>query len=726
MTRVLARRRRPRGRWSALAPIVFACAALAAATGQPSLARAGTKTFRQATAKDFEEGEVTGASILPTGEVVPGLVTTRVRLDAAFVWSSVASRDGKTGYFGTGDEGKIFALSLGDDTAAARRIATVDAPWITALATRPDGTLLAGTTPGGRVFAVDPRTGGTRVLSNVGTGHVWTLARDDKAGLTYVGTGAPGKIFAVDDSGKARQVWDAHDKHVVSLMRDVDGTLWAGTSEEAILYRVRADGSAEAIQDFEAEEVRAIARAPSGLYVAVNDFERASALPPSPGPAAAKGTKIVPGAGTPTSVGVLPRLGARKSKAAVYRIEPDGHIEQVFTLADGYLTALAVADDGSVYAAAGTQGHVFRIAADRSSSLIIDLPERQALTLMRTAGGRLWVGTGDVGGVYRAFSPTDRSSGHYLSKVLDADFPARWGAIRWLGSRVTFETRSGNTAKPDDGWSGWKALDKIETGKLPPEANGGAGHVASPNARYLQYRATLTDATSRLRAVTTNYLPQNQRARVTELTLADAAGAAPALGAATSGPSPRGGHSAILKLRWKTENPDGDELVYRLSVRQVGQLAWRPLMAAGGTGAEVLTKPEYDWNTEGIPDGVYIVRVMVSDERSQPRERALGSGFDSAPLLVDNGRPVVEELTARFPVLTGRARDAASPITQIEFAIDGGEFQLASPTDGMADDLVETFSIALPALARGPHAVAVRITDSADNIGAAQITLSAP
>ncbi|MBC8132612.1 MAG: hypothetical protein H7X95_06495, partial [Deltaproteobacteria bacterium] len=74
----------------------------------------------------------------------------------------------------------------------------------------------------------------------------------------------------------------------------------------------------------------------------------------------------------------------------------------------------------------------------------------------------------------------------------------------------------------------------------------------------------------------------------------------------------------------------------------------------------------------------------------------------------------------------GKARDDASAITQIEFAVDGGDFQLVAPTDGIADDLYEPFSIHLPALPRGPHAVAVRITDSADNVGAAQITVKAP
>lgn len=702
---------------------------------------APTRAFRQASAKDFEEGEAEGVAILPSGEVVAGLTTARTKLEAAFVWCATASRDGATGYFGTGDEGKIFAYPLhGTGPAAApRKLATLDAAWVTALVTRADGSLLAGTTPGGKIYAVDPQSGGARVLATVAAMHVWSLVRDDKAKITYVGTGAPGKVIAVDDAGNARSIWDAHDKHVVSLYRDADGTLLAGTSEDAILYRVRTDGQATAVQDFEAEEVRAIVRAPSGLYVAVNDFEKGLAAPaPAAGPVPAKGTKIVLSTGgPPPSAGTLPRPGQRKAKAGVYRIEDDGRIEQVFALPDGYLTSLVVADDGAVLAAAGTQGHVYRLAADRTSSLVIDVPERQALALLRS-GPDTWVGTGDVAALYHA---TAARNGHarYVSKVLDAEFQSRWGVLRWLGHGVSFESRSGNTAKPDGGWSAWKPLAaKVAEAGAPREVAGGAGTIVSPPARYVQYRASLVAgggtgagaaSKTRLRSVAVYYLPQNQRARITELTLGDASSATTSLASlgstTTTGSSqtPRPPRGTTLKLRWKVENPDGDDLVYRLYFRDQSEAVWRPM--AGVTG-DPLTKPEYDWNTEGIPDGLYVVHVVASDERAQPSERALAANFDSLPLLVDNRRPTVRDLAGRYPTLHGRAQDDASPITQIEVAVDGGDWLPVAPADGIADELSEAFTVKLPKLARGPHAVVVRATDSADNVGAADIIVEAP
>src|SRR4051794_39918030 len=305
------------------------------------LSAGGTRSFRQTTAKDFEEGEATGSTILPSGEVAPGMKAVRIPLEAAFVWCAVMSPDGRTAYFGTGDQGAVYAVTLrqGSTAPAVRKLAELDAPWVTSLALRPDGTLLAGTTPGGRVFAIDPRKSSdkpeknARPFAKLAAEHVWALAYDAKSGVTYAATGGGGKIFAIDAKGGVRLHWDSGDKHIVSLLALGDGRLLAGTSEEAILYRVSANGKAEALHDFEAEEVRAIARAGDVTYVAVNDFDAGGGSEGSAtsGPVAAKGTKITLGSNTaPASAGALPRPTQVKAKSAVYRLSDDGSIEQVF------------------------------------------------------------------------------------------------------------------------------------------------------------------------------------------------------------------------------------------------------------------------------------------------------------------------------------------------------------------------------------------------------------
>jgi hypothetical protein len=189
-----------------------------------------TKSFRQTTAKDFEEGEATASMVLPTGDVVPGMKSTPITLDAAFVWCGALSPDGKVAYFGTGDQGRIYAVDTNATGGKARLVTTLEAAWVTALAVRPDGTLIAGTTPGGRVYSVDPKKGKSKLLSTLSAEHVWALALDGKSGTVYAGTGGPGKIAAIDTSGRTRAIWDSGDKHVVSLLAADDKHLYAGTS----------------------------------------------------------------------------------------------------------------------------------------------------------------------------------------------------------------------------------------------------------------------------------------------------------------------------------------------------------------------------------------------------------------------------------------------------------------------------------------------------------------
>jgi hypothetical protein len=673
------------------------------------LALAGaTRSFRQTTAKDFEEGEATASMILPTGEVVPGMKTARVPLDAAFAWCAALSRDGKTAYFGTGDQGRIFAVATARGSGAeapARKLAEVDAAWVTALAVKPDGTLLAGSTPGGRVFTVNPQTGAVRQLAKLPAEHVWAIVHDAKSGVTYASTGGSGKVFAIDPKGTAKLFWDSGDKQVVSLADGGGGTLLAGTSEEGILYRIRGEGKAEALHDFDADEVRAIVRTGTTTYLAVNDFDKGGdSAGAAAGPAATRGTKITPGGtGAPVAVGSSSRSGSSvKARAGVYRLEDDGQIEQIFAVSDGYFTSLLLGDS-AVYVAAGTQGKLYKLGADRTVALAADLPERQVLSLVRTPEGFL-VGTGDIGGVYR-IRPAAAGEATYLSKVFDADVPARWGHLRWTGTTgLTFETRSGNTAKPDKSWGDWRRLDALAYAGAE-----GEGRVTSPPSRYLQYRVALAARTA-LRETNIYYLPQNQRARVTDVTLDT--------GTAVAGTRV---HSAVLKLRWKVENPDSDELIYRLWFRQDNEAVWRPL-----GGPEPLTKPEYDWNTESVPDGRYVVRVWASDERVTPKDRALDFSFESPPFLVDNIKPEVLELKGAAPGVTGRVRDDASPISQIEFSVDGNEWRPASPADGILDQRQEAFTVRLPTLTPGPHVVTVRAFDAADNVGSARVIVQVP
>ena len=306
-------------------------------------------------------------------------------------------------------------------------------------------------------------------------------------------------------------------------------------------------------------------------------------------------------------------------------------MEQMFSIPDGYFTTLAFDDGGRAYVGTGSEGRVYRVSADRTAALAIDVSERQALALLRAGNGFL-VGTGDVGGVYRA-APAAPRQATYLSRVLDGEYRSRWGLFRWHGSHdVTIESRSGNTAKPDTTWTGFAALEQPR-----PTAEGGVGQVASPPARYVQYRATLRrprrtaggrdarlPAAEPARAHHRARPGGQRRARARDRRAGGARGDRDDAGGGARAPD----RASSCAGRWRT--PTATSSNYRLAFRQENDAVWRPL-----GGPDPLTKTEYDWNTEGLPDGTYVVKVTASDERSEPRERALDTTFTS---VADPGR----------------------------------------------------------------------------------------
>ncbi len=657
--------------------------------------------FVQTSAADFEEGEAVGTVVAPPGQVEPGFSHRRVDIDAAFVWSSALAADGKTAFVGTGDPGRVYATSIAQ--GGARLLAELPEPWVTAVAVQSPQTLLVATTPGAKLYQVNISDGKYKEIARLESEHIWSLLHDSKTRVTYAATGSPGRIATIDAAGKVRKLWDSGDQHLVSLAFDAEGALLAGSAEKAILFRVTPQGKATALTDFEAAEVRAVVVVGDVTYVAVNAFESAPDVAAQTQDKAAKGTPLVSGGKAPAAPGRLPRPGAPKGRGAVYRLDKQGALESVASLDQGYFSALGADKAGNVFAAAGTEGKVFRIDPDRNVVLLAELPERQALTVWPTATG-LVVGTGDAGAVFVA-TPATAKNASYLSKVFDATRWAHWGQFRYgASSALAIETRAGNTARPDATWAVWSALAS------PTFAHSeGEGRIASPSARYVQYRVTLPPDAA-LRDTAIYHRPQNLRTRVSELSLAAPEGV----------DASKREHNAVLKLRWKVENADGDVIAYKLSYKPESENQWRTLVP----GHEALAKAEYDWNTETVPDGEYVVQIKATDAPSVPQDQALESTYVSPPVLVDNTRPTITDLAARLPEVTGVAQDAGSVISHVEVSIDAGPWQSAAAKDGLLDQKQEAFGFRLPNLTAGAHVVAVRAYDAANNVGAAQLVIT--
>jgi hypothetical protein len=237
----------------------------------------------------------------------------------------------------------------------------------------------------------------------------------------------------------------------------------------------------------------------------------------------------------------------------------------------------------------------------------------------------------------------------------------------------------------------------------------------SPPGRYVQFRVALEDEAARLRRVTAYYVPQNMATQVSEVGVELAnKESLPTL--KDSAAKPR---SPVMHVKWKIENPDGDDTTYTLEARRDGEANWRPI----STGKTPLTTTTWDWNTETWPDGWYKLRVTSSDAAANSPDRALSASALSTTFAIDNTRPTIEALTINYPRATARASDAISTIAEMAFSVDDGPWQLGTTADGLFDDQNEELRIDLPTgMTRGTHTLAVRVADAAGNVGSTSAT----
>lgn len=660
--------RRPRERGALFAPgkltlALVACALLTPAAWGSRASAVGTRSFEIDSAANFTAGELEGTTVLSQGTLGVGREVRRIAVDdTPLVYSMVRAPDGSV-YLGTGNDGRILRVR-GD---RVEEVAATGQLLVASLALDTDGTLYAGTLPEGRVFAVAPGGALREVVRLEESEHVWALVVDGNTLLAA--TGPHGRVYSIDRRGHAEVYYQSRASHVMSLARDRDGTVYAGTSDDALLLELLGPGRAEVVYDFPGNEVTAIAVREGTLAVAANEFP----APPRVG-AATDGVPNRPGTG----------------KGRLFTVSPDGRVERVYAQEDGHITCVQLDTDGTIFAGTGKDGRVLRVAADRTHSVLVDVEERQVLA-MDMLGAEPLLATGDSGAVYRV---TDRpaSTPVWTSQELDASFNARFGQLVWRGEGgVRVMTRTGNSSTADETWSAWSA---------PLTA---PGPVRSPGARYIQVRVELTSATSAVHAISLYYLQQNQRPAVLAVGL-------------KARPSARGA-SSRYELEWQVDNPDSDALRYRLRFRAENQTVWRDMLRP----EVVHTDANYSWETASLPDGYYVVEVEASDEPANPLELRLTSRAVSEPIRIDNHAPVIEQLQLQGARVTGRAVDTLGPIARLELAVDGGEFRDIFPVDHLLDTAVERFEVDLPELAPGPHVVAVRATDASGNTVTAEV-----
>jgi sugar lactone lactonase YvrE len=695
-------------------------------------AAAGPAVWSVSSRADVLKGDSHGVSIDDNGTIILAPRLTRVfNTDQPYIWSSIVDGAGNV-YMGTGGDGKIFRVTPSGSGSQFSDLAEMN---VTALALGPGGELFAGTSPDGKVYRIDA-SGTPSVYFDPKEKYIWALALI-RGGLA-VGTGDGGRIYKVASANAPREsslLFDTSEIHIISLATDKQGDLIAGSDAGGIVFRFDPQGKPFGLLDSPLREVHTLSVGPDGSIYALVLGDSASVKTPDAAatPTPESRTLSVPKPSAAPEPSPKSRYDLAGARCAVYRILPDGGSDLLWASTTVTAFSLYAHQNGSgVLIGTSDKGRLYSIGNDGRETLVLQSDADQISTI-GFAGQDLGATSSNQGTLYR-IGPDISVEGSYESPVFDAKATASWGRVWWRAEgNVSIRTRSGNTEKPDETWSSWSA----------PMTDPKGGQVSSPRARYLQWQAVLKPSAvpASLSEVSAAFAPQNIAPEVlsiqvlpTNIGLAanpaapvdpniELTGLDPSLfGVPTvSAPPRRVYQRGATSLLWTADDRNGDQLVYDLYFKEVGDATFKPLKIG-------IRENFYTIDGQALADGRYMFKITARDLPSNPPAAALSGERTTEPIDIDNTPPVVTP--AGQPQINGnRARvsfdgaDAASYLTRAEYSVNGGEWAPVFADDGISDSPREryTFDAELPSA--GEYAITLRVYDVNGNAGNARLVV---
>jgi hypothetical protein len=702
---------------------------------------------------DFLKGDVEDLSIDSDGRMFLGPAASVLgETSAPFLWSIVAGADG-TLWAGSGNEGKVLKIARDGKVTTFFDAAELE---VHAIAAAPQGGLYVATSPDGKIYSV-AADGTSKTFFDPEDKYIWALATD-AAGNVFAATGDKGVIYKITPDGKGARFYKAAATNVVSLATTKSGEVIAGTESPGRVFRIDSTGKAFVLLDSPFREIHALRLGADGtIYAAAVSAGSSSGADRATEPQLSEPSRtvtpsvsteitnmtMVEGPISSSSSSSAGRASRRGGRGAIYRIRPDGLWDTVWDTGEDAPYDLIVEDGGGLLVGTGTDGKIFRLAGNPArATLLARAAARQVTALLREPSGRIVGATSNPGKVF-ALSSTPARKGTYESDVRDAGTVATWGAIRWRATgrsgQVQIVTRSGNTATPDETWSAWSSA----------YTNADGERIGSPNARYLQWKATITsDATQGpiLTSVTAAYLPRNLRPEVTSITVhppgavfqrpfstgdAEIAGfedntsdgrppnqSATGAAGGQAPPPPALGRRIYQKglqtFVWKADDQNDDRLQFDAFYRREGETSWKVLKRA-------LWDPIVVWDTTSVPDGTYVLKIAASDAPSNSPDTALTGELESVSFEIDNSPPRIELSTATRPnarVVSFVVRDESSSVQRVEYSLDASRWRTVYPKDGIADSRREEFDVTLEESEVG-RSVIIRAMDAMNNVATA-------
>jgi sugar lactone lactonase YvrE len=693
-----------------------------------------TRSWIQADYSDFQKGNLKNLSIRSDGRLSLAPRTLEIYdSSTAYLWA--LARDSKGNLYTAGGPGaKLFRIP---PNSKGEKIADFDALEIHAIAIDSKDRVYVATAPDGKIYRVSPN-GKTEEFYDPKQKYIWSMLCDP-AGNLYIATGEQGEVHRVTPDGKGEVFFKTDETHARSMALDHDGNLIVGTEPGGLVIRVSPKGEGFVLYQMSKREITA-------LEIGPNNEIYAAALGSKSGPPV-----IVPPA-APAQPPGAPRPAGQASTVQtiapvtipggsdVYRLSAQQAPEKLWTGAQDLVYALALDANGHLLIGSGNKGNLYRVETRSLYSTLVSFPVAQVTALAPGKDGTLYAATGNVGKVFRV-GPGIEPEGTIESDVFDTGGFSIWGRLAASGDlhggAIALSARSGNLDRPQQNWSAWSS----------PVNGPEGGPIAAPSARFVQWKAILKGANNispTLDEVETAYLRQNVPPSIDQieitptnykfpdpvapLTLSSPATlnlpaigstSAPRINTSTAGSTitPTMSYSkGAIGVRWAASDENGDTLIYKVEIRGAKEQTWKLLR-------DKVRQNYSSFDSAAFADGEYRIRITASDSPSNTPENSLTTQEESDPFTIDNTPPQITKLAAKGGVVQWHVTDALSVLRKAEYSLDGGDWTVVDPVTKLSDSQALDYSLALRGLTPGEHTIAVRATDDYDNVAVEKLII---
>ena len=742
-----------------------------------------TRHWRQSEYSDFERGTAKGVAIRSDGKLMPApKFEAYSDPNLAYAWTLGIDSKGRL-YAAGGSNAQVVRF---DEPSKPTKVFESAELAAQAIAFDSKDNLYVGTSPDGKVYKVTP-DGQKSVLFEPKTKYIWAIVVDAQ-GAVFVGTGDEGKIFVIGPDGKRQLFYQSDERHARSLAFDGKGNLLVGTDPDGLVLRIEVKrktaqatpeaGATFVLYETSKKEVTSLLTDGAGnIYAAaIGEKQRQAGGQPAvqglptlsvQAAVTAANQQVLSQSGTIQAqggapAGTFPFFPSTSGGSEVVKIATDGSPQTLWTGREDLVFSIGFSAEGKLLLGTGNKGAIIELEGNNVYSKVAKTESSQVMGLAKAADGRIFVATANPGKVF-VLGPGYDTNGTFESDTFDAHIFSQWGRLTWWGEngamagKVAFYARSGNTSSPEKNWSAWAG----------PYKSAGGEKVDCPPARFVQWKVVFLDSdhggAPTVTWVNLAYLPRNVAPELDDIVVQDPnirvqsfaqpggvpgsplpvqlrlpqrAGGQSNFAAVfgIQGPGdqivrgmkvdapPQGfserGYASVL---WSAHDDNDDDLVYSIHYRGEGEQNWRLLK-------DKITQKFYSWDTTAMPDGAYYLKIVVSDEPSNPPDQKLTGERQSDRFIVANTPPQVTDLRAEPAAGSARvtfsAASTSGTVAGALYSVDAGDWLVVFPKGELSDAPKESYEFNLTGLKPGEHTVAVQVSDAYDNTTAAKVTFT--